>query len=73
IKSLIDTVAKTNAIYLGIVAAARDGIEAASLSELAISPQVAATARFAYVTLRGRTEAPAMRWFREFVSVHLRD
>ena len=73
IKSLIDTVAKTNMIYLGIVAAARDGIEAASLSELAISPQVAATARFAYVTLRGRTEAPAMRWFREFVSVHLRD
>jgi hypothetical protein len=32
-----------------------------------------ATARFAYVTLAGRTEAPAMVFFRTFVRNHLRD
>jgi hypothetical protein len=31
------------------------------------------TARFAYVTLAGRTEAPVMRIFRAFVNDQLRD
>lgn len=73
IKSLIDTLYVTNAIYLGIIAAARDGIANSSLCELSIRPEVLATARFAYVSLQGTTEAPAMKWFRAFVSSHLCD
>ena len=30
-------------------------------------------ARFAYVTLAGRNEAPGMAWFRQFVREHLHD
>ncbi|MFZ4761126.1 MAG: LysR family transcriptional regulator [Burkholderiaceae bacterium] len=73
ITSLIDTVSRTRAVYLGIVAAAHDAIEAGHLVELRIVPRVLATARFAYVTLVGRTEAPVMKLFREFVAERLRD
>ena len=73
VSSLIDTVSRTRAIYLGIVAAAREGIEAGRLVELRLSPAVRATARFAYVTRQGRTESPAMREFRRFVDERMRD
>jgi DNA-binding transcriptional LysR family regulator len=73
IGSLIDTVANSRAIYLGIIAAAQAGLRRGRLVELALSPPVAVTARFAYVTLAGRTEAPVMRLFRRFVDERLRD
>ncbi len=73
INSLIDAVAQSEAVYLGIVAAAREGIESGRLVELRISPAVKATARFAYVTLAGRTEAPVMRLFRRFANDRLLD
>jgi DNA-binding transcriptional LysR family regulator len=73
ITSLIDTVSTTRAVYLGIVAAAREAIDAGRLVELRISPPVRANARFAYVTLAGRTEAPVMKLFRRFVAERLRD
>jgi DNA-binding transcriptional LysR family regulator len=73
VNSLLDTVARTQAVFLGIVAAAREGIEQGRLAELRIAPRVQATARFAYVTLAGRTEAPVMKVFREFVDERLRD
>jgi DNA-binding transcriptional LysR family regulator len=73
IGSLIDTVTHSRAVFLGIVAAARDAIERGRLVELVLTPPVAVTARFAYVTLAGRTEAPVMRLFRAFVDERLRD
>jgi DNA-binding transcriptional LysR family regulator len=73
VNSLLDTVARTRAIFLGIVAAARDAIAQGRLAELAIAPRVQAAARFAYVTLAGRTEAPVMRLFRAFVDERLQD
>jgi DNA-binding transcriptional LysR family regulator len=73
IASLIDTVAQSNAIYLGIVAAARVGLQNGTLVELALKPALAAKARFAYVTLAGRTEAPVMAFLRQFVHDHLHD
>jgi DNA-binding transcriptional LysR family regulator len=73
ITSLIDTVSRTPAVYLGIVAAARDAMDAGRLVEVRISPPVRATARFAYVTLVGRTEAPVMKLFRQFVARQLTD
>jgi len=71
--SLVKTVAQTDAIYLGVIAATRSGLEDGSLVELHLKPKLVATARFAYVTLAGRTEAPAMAYFRAFVRNHLRD
>jgi DNA-binding transcriptional LysR family regulator len=71
--SLIDTVARTQAVFLGIVAAAKDAIKRKKLVELRMKQTLRATARFAYVTLIGRTEAPVMSQFRQFVALHLRD
>jgi DNA-binding transcriptional LysR family regulator len=71
--SLIDTVKRTQAVFLGIVAAARDAIKQRKLVELRMKQPLRATARFAYVTLIGRTEAPIMRQFRQFVALHLRN
>jgi DNA-binding transcriptional LysR family regulator len=67
INGLLATVAQTDAIYLGVIAAARDRLKDGSLVELPLKPHLKATARFAYVTLAGRTEAPAMAYFRQFV------
>lgn len=71
--SLIHTAAQTDAIFLGVLAAARAGLDDGSLVELPVHPPLAATARFACVTLAGRTEAPAMAYFRDFVRERLRD
>ncbi len=73
VASLVNTAAVTDAIFLGVVAAASGGIDNCSLVELTLKPPLKATARFAYVTLAGRTEAPAMVYFREFVRKHLQD
>ena len=73
VASLVQTVAQTDAVFLGVLAATRQGLQDGSLVELPLKPRLAATARFAYVTLAGRTEAPAMAYFRDFVREHLRD
>lgn len=70
--SLLAAVERTYAVFLGIAAAARDGMEAGRLVELPITPAFHGAARFAYVRLQGRTEAPAMRVFRDYVSQHLK-
>ena len=71
INGLLATVAHTDAIYLGVIAAAREGLKDGSLVELNLKPRLKAEARFAYVTLAGRTEAPAMAYFRQFLRTHL--
>ena len=73
INGLLATVAQTDAIYLGVIAAARDRLKDESLVELPLKPRLKATARFAYVTLAGRTEAPAMVYFRQFLRVRLNE
>ncbi len=73
VASLITTVSQTDAIFLGVIAAARAGLNECKLVELKVRPKLVATARFAYLTLAGRTEAPAMAYFRAFVREHLRD
>ena len=73
ISSLIETVAQTDAIFVGVLAAARAGLDAGTLVELPLKPKLQASARFAYVTLAGRTEAPVMAMFRRFVREHLHD
>jgi DNA-binding transcriptional LysR family regulator len=73
ITSLIEAVKASDAIYLGILAAARTGIEAGQLAELETAPRLTSGARFAFITLAGRTEAPSMGLFRQFVAERLRD
>jgi DNA-binding transcriptional LysR family regulator len=70
---LVKTVSQTDAIFLGVIATAREGLNAGRLVELKVKPKLVATARFAYLTLAGRTEAPAMAYFRAFVRDHLHD
>ena len=73
VASLVETVEQTDAIFLGVMAATRCGLNDGSLVALALKPKLLATARYAFVTLAGRTEAPAMAYFRQFVRDHLRD
>ena len=73
IHSLLETVKASDAIYLGILGAARAGMQAGQLVELATAPALVAGARFAFVTLASRTESPAMAIFRRFVAERLRD
>jgi DNA-binding transcriptional LysR family regulator len=73
VASLVDAATQTQAIFMGVVAAAQAGLLAGTLVELPIKPKLLATARFAYVSLAGRTEAPVMATFRAFVRAHLHD
>jgi DNA-binding transcriptional LysR family regulator len=71
--SLIDVVERSQAVFLGLAAAAREGIEAGTLVELPVLPRLQANARFAHVTLAGRTEAPVMAVFRRFAARRVHD
>jgi DNA-binding transcriptional LysR family regulator len=73
IASLLDVVGQTDAIYLGIVGAARDGLAQGHLVELPMQTPLKGQARLALITLVGRTELPVMSVFRAFVQNHLSD
>lgn len=71
IASLIDTVRQTDAIYLGILGAARRELASGELAVLQVAPSLDAGARLGMVTLAGRTELPVMVEFRKFVARQL--
>ena len=73
IASLIDVVCQTDAIYIGIVGAARQGLTEGSLQALTMDPPFRGSARLALITLAGRTELPVMTVFRSFVKNGLAD
>ena len=73
IASLLDVVGQTDAIYLGIVGAAREGLDQGRLVELPMQTPLKGQARLALITLAGRTELPVMSVFRAFVQNHLSD
>ncbi len=73
IGSVLEAVRVSDAVFLGIVGAARVGIAAGELTELPTDPPLRSHALFAMVTLTGRTEAPAMTLVRDFVAQRLRD
>ncbi len=70
---LIEVVERTDAIFLGVRAAARERMEAGTLAVLPVRPALTSGARFAYVTLAGRSEAPVMSILREFVAQRMVD
>ncbi len=65
--SLVELTRHTDAVLFAIRAAGPD------LVELAIKPALNATARFAIVTLAGRSEAPALPLVRQLMQALLRD
>ena len=71
IASLIEAVCQTDAVYLGILGAARPLLAQGVLVALQVSPALNAGARLGMVTLAGRTELPVMAEFRKFVAQHL--
>lgn len=73
VASLIETVRSTDAVFLGICAAARADLKAGALVELPVTPALAARARFALVTLGGRTEGPSVAYIRAFARELLHD
>lgn len=73
IESLIDVTERTDAVLLGVLATARERIAAGSLAVLPVRPALKATARFVYVTLAGRSEAPVMALLRQFVAQRMVD
>ena len=73
IASLIEVVRQTDAVFLGIMGAARQGLADGSLVELSLAPPFLAGARLGLFTLAGRTELPVMAVFRAFVKTQLID
>ena len=67
IPSLVELTRHTDAVLIAIRAAGPD------LAELAMKPALNATARFAIVTLAGRSEAPALPIVRRLMQELLRD
>lgn len=67
ISSLLQTVQQSDAIYLGILAAARQEMSRGDLVQLSVVPHLDQGAMLGVVTLAGRTEQPVMRVFRDFV------
>lgn len=67
IDSLLQTVQQTDAVYLGILGAARGALARGELVVLDVRPPLQAGAMLGMVTLTGRTELPVMRVFRKFV------
>ncbi len=73
INSLLEVVQGSDAVFLGIVAAARAGLAAGTLAQIPLAAPLAPGAQYAFVTLVGRTEAPSLQLLRQFVGEHLRD
>ena len=71
IASLLEMVRQTDAIYLGILGAAREALVRGELVTLSVLPVLQADARLGMVTLAGRSEPPVMAEFRRFVADRL--
>lgn len=73
VSSLLAAVEQSDAVFLGVHAAARAGLESGRLTLLPLHPDMRARARYAVITLAGRTTAPAMASFRQILQAHLHD
>ncbi|WP_373376113.1 LysR family transcriptional regulator [Cupriavidus nantongensis] len=68
LSSLIDVAVQTDAVFLGILAAGRHAVARGDLAELPVHPLLDSAAQFALVTLRDRTEPPALELLRAFIA-----
>jgi len=67
VTSLVDVARQTDALFLGILGGAREWLDSGEMVNVPLQPAHPLFARFALVTLGGRTELPAMAEFRRFV------
>ncbi len=68
IDSLLNVVERTDTVLLGVLATARERMAAGRIAVLPARPAMHASARFGYVTLAGRSEAPVMSILRDFMA-----
>ena len=73
VTSLLAAVEATDAVFFGVFAAVRESVAAGSMTELHMACPLTVKARFGYVRLAGRTEAPVMQVLRRFAAERLRD
>lgn len=73
VASLLATVEQSDAVFLGVEIAARSRIAAGRLALLPLHPLLRARARYAVITLAGRTASPAMACFRQILQAHLQE
>ena len=63
---LLDVVRGTNAIFLGMIELARTLIDQGALAELRLARPLRLASQFAFVTLEGIAQAPALQVVRDF-------
>lgn len=63
---LLDVVRTTDAVFLGTIEAARALIDQGELAELRLTRPLRLTSQFAFVTLEGISQAPALKVVRDF-------
>lgn len=71
--ALVDAAMHSQALYFGIVSAARAELDAGGLVPVRLYPALDIRAQFAFVTLRGRTHFPSVDLFKGFAKQLLRD
>ncbi|EGP43183.1 LysR family transcriptional regulator [Achromobacter insuavis] len=72
IAGLLDIAARSDAVYLGVLASAAGPVAEGWLAQVPPPPDFDIAAHFAFVTLRGRSESPATRIAREFCFEQMR-
>jgi len=70
---LLEVVRTTDAVFLGAIEVARSPIDRGELAELRLSRPLRLTSQFAFVTLEGVTEPPALKVVREFCAERMHD
>lgn len=73
VSALLMAVEQSDAVFLGVHAAARAGLSSGRLVLLPLYPDIRAKVRYAVITLAGRTPPPAMATFRRILQTHLYD
>lgn len=66
VSGIMEAVMATDAVFLGVIAVARAHLQRGDLVEVALSPATPLESKFAFVTLKGRTQAPALQVVRGF-------
>jgi DNA-binding transcriptional LysR family regulator len=70
---LVEIVRVSHAIFFGVREVARSHLDSGELVELRLSTPIDLTSQFAFVTLAGLTESPALKVIRRFCEARMRD
>jgi DNA-binding transcriptional LysR family regulator len=70
---LLEVVRTTDAVFFGAIEVARSLMERDELVELKLTRPLRLSSQFAFITLEGVTETPALKMVQEFCAEHMRD